>query len=93
MNCECGGTLEYLGDEDEGSPVFKCTTCNERFDGEVSKHEHMVARAKLIRGDEMKECESCSTRNRCDPKSRHIERMNKRRAGLKLCPSWKRGGD
>jgi len=41
--------MEYLGDEDDGSPIYKCNECNIIFIGEKNSYEQMVGWATLLR--------------------------------------------
>jgi len=45
----CGEIMEYLGDEDDGSPIYKCNRCDEIFVGERNSYEQMVGWATLLR--------------------------------------------
>lgn len=29
MKHDCGEIMEYLGDEEDGSPIYKCNGCNQ----------------------------------------------------------------
>jgi len=48
MKHDCGETMEYLGDEDDGSPIYKCKGCNVTVIGEKN-YEQIVSRARLLR--------------------------------------------
>ena len=47
MKHDCGNVMEYLGDEDDGSPIYRCNGCNETIVGERN-YEQMVGWAKIL---------------------------------------------
>jgi len=48
VKCRCGEEMKFLGNEDDGTPIFYCSGCREHFLG-ATKHEQRIAVAKLLR--------------------------------------------
>lgn len=39
---DCGEEMEYLGDEDDGTPIYRCYGCGVTICGDRGSHEHLV---------------------------------------------------